>query len=90
MSLGDLADQIPRLPQTLVNVSGVDRTGLDHEAVQESVRYVEDLLGDQGRVLLRPSGTEPVVRVMVEAPTQQQADGLAETVAASVRKHLAL
>ena len=90
MSLGDLADRVPRLPQTLVNVKGVDRTRLDHEGVQEAVRYVEDLLGDQGRVLLRPSGTEPVVRVMVEAPTQQQADGLAETVAASVRKHLAV
>ena len=89
-SLGDLANQIPRLPQTLVNVSGVDRTGLDHESVQESVKYVEDLLGDQGRVLLRPSGTEPVVRVMVEAPTQQQADGLAETVATAVRKHLSV
>ncbi|MFZ1382804.1 MAG: phosphoglucosamine mutase [Scrofimicrobium sp.] len=89
-SLADLAEQIPRLPQTLINVKGVDRNGLDHEGVREAVKYVEDLLGDQGRVLMRPSGTEPLVRVMVEAPTQQQADGMAETVATAVRKFLSV
>ena len=89
-SLDDLAADIPRLPQTLVNVKGVDRTGLDNEGVQAAVQSVEELLGDEGRVVLRPSGTEPVVRVMVEAPSQHQADGMAETVAAAVQKHLAL
>lgn len=88
--LSELASQIPRLPQTLINVKGVDRTGLDHEGVQAAVSQVQELLGDEGRVLLRPSGTEPLVRVMVEAPTQQQADGMAETVANAVRKYLAV
>ena len=88
--LAEQVDGISRLPQTLVNVPGVDRSGLDHAGVVEAVRYVEDLLGDGGRVLLRPSGTEPLVRVMVEAPTQREADGLAETVAVAVRKHLSI
>lgn len=87
-SLDELVADIPRLPQTLVNVSGVDRNGLDHEAVQESVENVERLLGDSGRVLLRPSGTEPLVRVMVEAPTQLQSDGLADVIASAVKEHL--
>lgn len=89
-SLAKLVADIPRLPQTLVNVSGVDRHNLEHPAVLESVDFVERLLGDNGRVLLRPSGTEPLVRVMVEAPTQLQADGLAELLGDSVKKHLAL
>lgn len=89
-SLAELVSDIPRLPQTLVNVSGVDRHGLDHPEVVESVQYVERLLGENGRVLLRPSGTEPLVRVMVEAPTQLQADGLAELLGDSVKRHLSL
>ena len=89
-SLHDLVADIPRLPQTLVNVPGVDRLNLDHEAVQEAVRNVETLLGDSGRVLLRPSGTEPLVRVMVEAPTQLQSDGLADLLAGAVKTHLSL
>lgn len=89
-SLAELVSDIPRLPQTLVNVRGVDRHGLDHPAVMESVEFVEHLLGENGRVLLRPSGTEPLVRVMVEAPTQLQADGLAELLGDSVKRHLSL
>ncbi len=89
-SLHDLVADIPRLPQTLVNVPGVDRFNLDHEAVQVAVQNVETLLGDSGRVLLRPSGTEPLVRVMVEAPTQLQSDGLADLLAGAVRTHLSL
>ena len=89
--LADLAAEIPRLPQTLVNVKGVDKasTGTD-EGVLAAVRNAEALLGETGRVLLRPSGTEPVVRVMVEAATQTQADGVADTLAAVVRDRLAL
>jgi phosphoglucosamine mutase len=89
--LADLATEIPRLPQTLVNVKGVDRARAgDDEGVLTAVTHAESLLGDTGRVLLRPSGTEPVVRVMVEAATQTQADGVAETLAAVVRERLAL
>jgi phosphoglucosamine mutase len=91
MRLAELAAQIPRLPQTLVNVRGVDKAGAGtDEGVLSAVAAAEKLLGETGRVLLRSSGTEPLVRVMVEAATQQQADGVAESLAAVVRERLAL
>ena len=55
------------------------------ERFAEPIAAVEAELGDHGRVLVRPSGTEPLVRVMVEAPTQDQADAAAESIAAAVR-----
>lgn len=76
-------------PQVLVNVR-VGR-GVDLEAasaVWEAVSEVEGELGEEGRVLLRPSGTEPVVRVMVEAPTQEAAQKYAERLAAVVAAEL--
>ena len=89
-SLEELVSWIPRLPQILVNVPGVDRNGLDHEAVVDAVATVEKQLGDSGRVVLRSSGTEPLVRVMVEAPTQDEAESSAEIIASAVREHLSL
>ena len=66
--LKELATVMTKLPQVLINVKGVDRTRVNgDEAVAEAVALAEAELGDTGRVLLRPSGTEPVVRVMVEA-----------------------
>ena len=50
----------------------------------------EAALGDRGRILLRPSGTEPIVRVMVEAPTQDEAQGVASRLADVVRRQMAL
>jgi len=90
-SLADLASGIVRLPQTLVNVRGVDksRAGTD-EGVQAAVADATARLGDTGRVLLRQSGTEPLVRVMVEAPVQDEADKVADDLAAVVRERLAL
>lgn len=89
--LADLAGDVPRLPQTLVNVKGVDKARASHdEGVLEAVSRAEATLGDTGRVLLRPSGTEPLVRVMVEAATQTQADGVADRLAAVVRDRLSL
>jgi len=89
--LADLAGSIQRLPQTLVNVRGVDKARVDSdEGLASAVAAAEALLGDTGRVLLRASGTEPMVRVMVEAATQQQADGVADSLAATVRERLAL
>ncbi|WP_250445087.1 phosphoglucosamine mutase [Actinotalea sp. C106] len=90
-SLADLAAQVPRLPQVLVNVSGVDRTraGAD-EGVLAAVAAAEAELGREGRVLLRPSGTEPVVRVMVEAAEQEVADRMAARLAEVVQARLAL
>jgi phosphoglucosamine mutase len=90
-SLSDLASVMIQLPQVLINVGGVDRTRVaDDPHVREAVDAVEQELGGTGRVLLRPSGTEPIVRVMVEAPTQAQAAAAAEAIAAVVRTALAL
>lgn len=90
-SLKELAADFPQLPQQLVNVPNVDKMAASTNAVvQEAVRKEEALLGETGRVLLRPSGTEPLVRVMAEAATQQQADEVCERLAAVVAKELAL
>ncbi|MDQ1375620.1 MAG: phosphoglucosamine mutase, partial [Actinomycetota bacterium] len=85
--LADLAaEAMTRLPQVLVNVRVTDRAAFgDGAAVKDDVAAVERELGDHGRVLLRPSGTEPVVRVMVEAPSQEQADAAAHRLAAAVK-----
>ncbi len=89
--LAELAAVVQRLPQVLVNVGGVDRERAGSDVgVLSAVAEAEDELGDEGRLLLRPSGTEPVVRVMVEAPTQVQAAGVADRVAAVVRDRLAV
>jgi phosphoglucosamine mutase len=84
-SLADLAGIVQRLPQTLINVRVGDRSAVaSSSAVADAVAAAQHELGDDGRILLRPSGTEPLVRVMVEAATQQHADEVAERVAAVV------
>ncbi|MCZ2828024.1 phosphoglucosamine mutase [Modestobacter sp. VKM Ac-2986] len=84
-SLAELASVVQKLPQILVNVPVTDRLAVaESEDVARAVNEVEAELGDTGRVLLRPSGTEQLVRVMVEAPTQQQADAVAARLAAVV------
>jgi phosphoglucosamine mutase len=90
-SLGELAATVQRLPQVLVNVPRVDksRVGTD-EAVRAAVAEAEAELGSTGRVLLRPSGTEPLVRVMVEAGTAEHAEAVARRLAAVVEERLAL
>jgi phosphoglucosamine mutase len=84
--LDELAKVMNRLPQVLINVRGVDkakaRTSPELAAV---IAEAERELGDGGRVLIRPSGTEPMVRVMVEAGTQDQAQAVAERLAEVVR-----
>ncbi|GAB2979569.1 phosphoglucosamine mutase [Frigoribacterium salinisoli] len=90
-TLAELAAVMTVFPQTLVNVRGVDRGALDgDEGVQEAVRAASERLGGSGRVLLRPSGTEPVVRVMVEAADQATADAVAAELVEVVRERLAL
>jgi len=81
-SLAELASVVRRLPQVLVNVPVTDRLAVvADDGVAEAVNAVDEELGDTGRVLLRPSGTEQLVRVMVEAPTQEQADEVAHRLA---------
>jgi phosphoglucosamine mutase len=90
--LAELAAVMQRLPQVLVNVPGVDRSRLaGSTAVADAVSAAERELGDSGRVLLRPSGTEPLVRVMVEAASKSDAERvarrLADVVAADLATH---
>lgn len=89
--LSELAAVMDRLPQVLVNVRGVDKSrAAEDEAVQAAVAEAEARLGETGRVLLRPSGTEPVVRVMVEAPDEETAGREAQVLADVVQRELRL
>jgi len=90
-TLADLAGVVTRLPQVLVNVPNVDKRRADEDFVlAAAVAEAEAELGDSGRVLLRPSGTEPLVRVMGEAETAEQARAIAERLATVVNQQLAL
>jgi phosphoglucosamine mutase len=87
--LSKLAHFFEPFPQVLINVPVVDRAGLnDAREVWDSVERVESTLGSDGRVLLRPSGTEPLIRVMVEAADETQAQRTADELADVVRKAL--
>ncbi|MGA1813501.1 phosphoglucosamine mutase [Frondihabitans sp. 4ASC-45] len=89
-SLAELASVMTVFPQILINVRGVDRTRLTgDEVIDKAVVAAERELGDSGRVLLRPSGTEQLVRVMVEAASQDDADRIAHSLAEIVRERLA-
>lgn len=90
-TLAELASAVEKLPQVLVNVGGVDKSAIStSDAVQRAVLDAEKELAGYGRVLLRPSGTEPVIRVMVEAATSDDAERLAGAIAAVVSAELAL
>jgi phosphoglucosamine mutase len=90
-SLADLAGAMERLPQVLINVDGVDKSRCHDDAeLAVAVQEAEAQLGSTGRVLLRPSGTEPLVRVMVEAKEAEQARSVADQLAVVVRERLAL
>jgi phosphoglucosamine mutase len=81
-SLADLGEVVQRLPQVLINVAVNDKDVVAASAaVSAAVAEAETRLGGEGRILLRPSGTEQLVRVMVEAPTQAEADEIAQQVA---------
>jgi phosphoglucosamine mutase len=86
-----LEDATPmrKLPQVLVNVKVADREAIQGATVVwAAVKREEDALGDRGRVLLRASGTEPLVRVMAEAPTPEEADAVCQRLVDLVRREL--
>ncbi|MFD2673399.1 phosphoglucosamine mutase [Marinicrinis sediminis] len=88
--LSELKTMMRKYPQVLVNVKGVDKHKLpENEAVQQVIQEVESSLGDQGRVLVRPSGTEPLIRVMAEGPdkevVEQHVQRIADIIAAECK-----
>lgn len=90
-SLAELASVMHVFPQVLLNVRGVDRSRVDSDSeLQAVVAEAEADLGATGRVLLRASGTEPLVRVMVEAADEGSAQSWAERIARVVEKRLAV
>jgi phosphoglucosamine mutase len=90
-SMASLASVVERLPQVLVNVADVDKARADDdEHVAAAVADARNELGGRGRVLLRPSGTEALVRVMVEASDAAQAQAVADRLALVVRERLSL
>jgi len=87
-----LAEAVPmrRLPQVLVNVETAERTAIeDARGLWDAVEAESEALAGRGRVLVRPSGTEAVVRVMVEAPDRKEAEAVCERLAHVVRRELA-
>ena len=84
-TIRDLASVMHRYPQRMINVEVIDRSVAETGAVREAVADAEATLGLEGRVLVRPSGTEPLVRVMVEAGSEDLASEHAERIADVVR-----
>jgi phosphoglucosamine mutase len=88
-SLANLASAMQRFPQVLINVSGVAKDKLaDSAPIAEAVAAAEKRLADEGRVLLRASGTESLIRVMVEASSDNLAQEIATSLAAVVKAEL--
>lgn len=88
-SLEELASVMSRFPQVLINVKDVDKSKLEGSAkIAEAIKSAESTLGAQGRVLLRASGTESLVRVMVEAESEKEAEEIASQLAEIVRLEL--
>jgi phosphoglucosamine mutase len=87
-SLYELRNKMVKFPQTMINVKVKDKKDLQSvPAIRDAVASVEATLGRKGRVLLRPSGTEPVVRVMVEGEDAGLVQRLAEELAQQVKMH---
>ena len=89
--LSELSAFMTRYPQVLINVKGVAKDKLaTNQVIQNEIRKIESELGSTGRVLLRASGTEPVIRVMIEAESDESAKRFADSLAQLVKSELAL
>jgi len=87
--LSELAAIMRRLPQVLINVEVADKGKLNrNENIWKAVEEADKNLGEEGRILVRPSGTEPLIRVMVESDTEEKANAVAKKVADIVGKEL--
>lgn len=88
-AVSDMVGAIPEMPQKLVNVSGVDKDRLDSdEAVRQAIRRAEERLGSDGRLLVRASGTEPLVRLMAEGPDEALLNSVLDDLKAVVLERL--
>lgn len=86
-TVSELAAQMERLPQVLVNVRVTDKgAAMENEEVKEAINKGELLLGEKGRILVRPSGTEPKVRVMAEGPDEKQLQDIVDDIAAVISR----
>lgn len=88
--LSALADVMKRYPQVMVNARVKNKTGWAHnEAIREAIKAAEDSLGSEGRILVRPSGTEPLIRIMAEGQNEAELRQCTERIADVVRRELA-
>jgi len=88
-TLSELAAQMTKYPQRLVNIRGTDKHAVEqNEDVAQAIQAVETEMNGEGRILVRPSGTEPLLRVMAEAPTIEKVDYYVEKIAAVVREEI--
>lgn len=88
-TVSEVASVMQRFPQELINVKVTDKHAVtDNSTVAQAIEASNGELGDSGRILVRPSGTEPLVRVMVEAPTHEQAHEVAEKIAQVIESEL--
>ncbi|MBU9720172.1 MULTISPECIES: phosphoglucosamine mutase [Bacillaceae] len=87
--LSELAAEMPKFPQKLVNVRVADKHALtNNEVIAVEIDEVEAEMNGQGRILVRPSGTEPLVRVMAEAPTEEMCEKYVEKIVGVVKREL--
>jgi len=84
--LADIASIMRSQPQVLVNVSVADKACMEHDAVQELIAHTQERLGAHGRILVRASGTEPLIRVMIEGQDEREIRELAQKVAEGIRQ----
>ena len=89
MSLAQYTADLKLYPQTLLNIRVNDKVDLRHKLIQQSVQAAEVALGETGRVVLRASGTEPLIRVMVESASAEHARHQAECIAVAVKQTIA-
>ena len=89
--LSDLASDVENYPQKLVNVSVTNKEeALNNQKIQDVIAEVEAELASEGRVLVRPSGTEPLIRVMVEGPSDEAVDHYCQKIVAVVKEEVGL
>lgn len=89
--LSELASEMKKYPQKLVNVRVTDKHKvLENEKVKKAIREAEEEMKGNGRILVRPSGTEPLVRVMAEAPTEEECNRYVEKIANTVKEEMGI